>query len=51
MPDTSAVPVLHGRVSIDGLPTAYLCRQFTCRLPVTDAAALRDLLEEPASAA
>ena len=50
-PDASAVPLLHGRVSIDGLPTAYLCRQFTCRLPVTDAAALRGQLEEPASAA
>jgi uncharacterized protein YyaL (SSP411 family) len=23
-----------------GLPTAYLCRDFVCRLPTTDAAAL-----------
>jgi uncharacterized protein YyaL (SSP411 family) len=29
-----------GRVARDGLPTAYLCRDFVCRLPVTDAAAL-----------
>lgn len=29
-----------GRTTRDGLPTAYLCRDFVCRLPVTDAAAL-----------
>jgi uncharacterized protein YyaL (SSP411 family) len=28
------------RSSRDGLPTAYLCEGFTCRLPTTDAAAL-----------
>ena len=25
-----------GRTSLRGLPTAYLCRDFVCRLPVTD---------------
>ncbi|KQV07400.1 thioredoxin domain-containing protein [Leifsonia sp. Root112D2] len=30
------------RSSIDGLPTAYLCRDFICQLPVTDAAELPD---------
>ncbi len=49
--DASAVPLLHGRVAIDGAPTAYVCRRFTCRMPVTDAAALARQLEEPASAA
>jgi uncharacterized protein YyaL (SSP411 family) len=29
-----------GRRARDGLPTAYLCRDFVCRLPVTDPAAL-----------
>ncbi|TFD50190.1 thioredoxin domain-containing protein [Cryobacterium frigoriphilum] len=29
-----------GRSARDGLPTAYLCRDFTCRLPVTDPAGL-----------
>jgi len=29
-----------GRVTRNGLPTAYFCRDFVCRLPVTDAAAL-----------
>ncbi|POH62687.1 thioredoxin domain-containing protein [Cryobacterium zongtaii] len=28
------------RTTRDGLPTAYLCRDFVCRLPSTDAAAL-----------
>ncbi|HEU4840322.1 MAG TPA: hypothetical protein VFT09_02740, partial [Ilumatobacteraceae bacterium] len=35
--DRSAVPLLHERVAIDGLPTAYVCRDFACRLPVTSA--------------
>jgi uncharacterized protein YyaL (SSP411 family) len=29
------VPLLENRVQIDGKGTAYLCRQFTCRAPVT----------------
>lgn len=32
--------LFEGRAARDGLPTAYLCRDFVCRLPVTDAAAL-----------
>jgi uncharacterized protein YyaL (SSP411 family) len=43
-PSASAVPLLEGRVPIDGLPTAYLCRDFACRLPVTDPDALREQL-------
>jgi uncharacterized protein YyaL (SSP411 family) len=30
-----------GRVSLDGHATAYLCRNFVCRLPTTDAAKLQ----------
>ncbi len=41
VPDDSAVPLLHGRVSHDGRPTAYVCRGFSCRLPVTEPHALR----------
>ena len=41
---TSAVPLLHDRPAIDGRPSAYVCRGFACRLPVTDPAALRDEL-------
>ncbi|MEO5885745.1 MAG: thioredoxin domain-containing protein [Candidatus Limnocylindrales bacterium] len=36
----SAIPLLAGRVAIDGRPTAYVCRDFVCALPVTDPAAL-----------
>jgi len=36
----SAVPLLHDRVAIGGVPTAYVCRGFTCDLPVTEPAAL-----------
>jgi uncharacterized protein YyaL (SSP411 family) len=41
----SAIPLLADRVAIDGRPTAYVCREFVCRLPVNDAAALRGQLE------
>jgi uncharacterized protein YyaL (SSP411 family) len=39
-PDASAIPLLAGRTMRDGRPTAYVCRDFACRLPVTDPAAL-----------
>jgi uncharacterized protein YyaL (SSP411 family) len=41
---SSAVPLLHERPAIDGRPSAYVCRGFACRLPVTDPASLRDEL-------
>ncbi len=31
----SAVPLLTGRDLVDGQPAAFVCREFTCRLPVT----------------
>jgi uncharacterized protein YyaL (SSP411 family) len=39
-PTRSAVPLLADRERRDGRPTAYVCRDFACRLPVTDAEAL-----------
>ncbi len=45
----SVVPLLAGRDMIEGRPTAYLCRDFACRLPVTDPAALREQLTAVAS--
>ena len=41
----SAVPLLHDRVAIDGRPSAYVCRDFVCSLPVTDPDALVAQLE------
>ena len=46
-PSVSVVPLLAGRTAIDERPTAYVCRQFACRLPVTDPAALREQLRAP----
>jgi uncharacterized protein len=46
----SAVPLLADRTRLKGRPTAYVCRDFACRLPVTDADALRDQLAEVAGA-
>jgi uncharacterized protein len=48
-PSRSAIPLLEGRVAIDGRPTAYVCRQFACRLPVTDPVALVAQLAEGVS--
>ncbi len=36
----AAVALLQDRPQRDGLPTAYVCERFTCRLPVTDVGAL-----------
>jgi uncharacterized protein YyaL (SSP411 family) len=50
-PASSVVPLLADRVAIGGRATAYVCRQFACRLPVTEPAALADQLTGAASAA
>ena len=40
-------PLLTGRGPVNGQPAAHVCRQFVCRLPVTDPQALRSqLLDE-----
>jgi uncharacterized protein YyaL (SSP411 family) len=36
----AGIPVLQGRDAVDGRATAYVCRNYACELPVTEAAAL-----------
>ncbi|HET7767545.1 MAG TPA: thioredoxin domain-containing protein, partial [Chloroflexota bacterium] len=39
-----AIPLLADRPLQGGQPTAYVCQNFTCNLPVNDAATLADQL-------
>jgi uncharacterized protein len=48
-PATSVVPLMADRTAIDGRSTAYVCRGFVCRLPVTSPEALRTQLEGAAA--
>ncbi len=41
-------PLLEGRTPVDGSPAVYVCRDFTCRTPLTDPLELRDALNYPA---
>ena len=40
------IPLLHDRKMLDDKATAYVCRRFVCRQPVTDPEALKAQLEE-----
>jgi hypothetical protein len=46
--EASPIPLLSGREMKDGRATAAVCYNFACRLPVTDAEALRAQLDEAA---
>jgi uncharacterized protein YyaL (SSP411 family) len=46
----AVVPLLAGRGLVAGAPAAYVCRDFTCRLPVCDPRELRAALSYPAHA-
>ncbi len=46
----AAVPLLAGRGLVARAPAAYVCRDFTCRMPVTDPMELRAVLAYPAQA-
>ncbi|MBI2205018.1 MAG: thioredoxin domain-containing protein [Candidatus Rokubacteria bacterium] len=41
----AGIPLLQERPAIGGKPTAYVCRNYACQLPVTDPAALAGQLE------
>jgi len=41
---TKKIPLLKGRTPLDGKAAAYVCENFTCRLPVTTAKNLREQL-------
>jgi uncharacterized protein len=43
----SDIPLLAGRNLVKDSPAAYVCRDFTCLVPVTDPEALREVLEYP----
>src|SRR5262249_27237402 len=46
-PAAAGIPLLEGRGVVDARPTAYVCRNYACELPVTDPAALGRRLEVP----
>ena len=47
-PETpQTAPLLAGRHQVDGAPAAYVCRNFTCRAPVTTPEELKALLAAP----
>ncbi len=39
------IPLLEGRGAVDARPTAYVCRNYACELPVTDPATLASQLD------
>jgi uncharacterized protein YyaL (SSP411 family) len=41
----AGLPLLEGRAAVDGKPTAYVCRDYACQLPVTERADLARQLD------
>jgi uncharacterized protein YyaL (SSP411 family) len=47
--EAKLIPLLRGRVAIEGRATAYVCENYACLQPVTDAHALATQLDVPAA--
>ncbi len=43
--ENSNLPLLQGRKMVEGRAAAYVCRRFSCRRPVVDAAGLEELID------
>ncbi|NOT46457.1 MAG: thioredoxin domain-containing protein, partial [Acidobacteria bacterium] len=43
-PVDGALPLLNGRTTLEGKPTAYVCENFVCQRPVTNAEELRQMI-------
>ena len=43
--DSNRIPLLEGRDAIDGQPTAHVCQNYVCQLPVTEPDALATQLD------
>jgi uncharacterized protein YyaL (SSP411 family) len=43
---SSGLPLLEGRGMVNGRPTAYVCENYACQLPVTDAESLAAQLQD-----
>ena len=41
----AGIPAIEAMQPADGIPSAYVCRNYTCQLPVTEAAQLAELLQ------
>ena len=46
----SSLPLLKDRPSVSGLPTLYICRNYTCRQPITDPHLVAEALQTDQSA-
>ena len=47
----SSLPLLEGKHPVDGQPALYICRNFSCRQPITDPRAISDALQAGTSRA
>jgi len=43
--ESAMIPLIEGRAAIDGKPTAYVCENFACRMPVTTVEELKEQLQ------